>query len=271
MWMMTYYDDLIFVGGGDTMDCLHPPIDNRFSQFYSIQFDRVGTIFFARDHGEKVILRAPVVYFLHPDHHYQYGFVEGERWHHGWLAFVGPRAKRIMERGFMALAPTGYLQVSDPVSFAECFDTLIAHKDSQDPSRHALAVVELERMLGLLIESKEPVVPVDPYALVIHRVVKDIQKNPIFDWDFSEIAKKHSLSYSHFRKLFKQHAHVAPHEFLLRTRMRHAAKRLNQEKLTVKKLADIYGFPDQASFSKLFKKKIGVSPLHYKETLFFSS
>ncbi len=264
---MAYYDDLTFIGGADVANCQHPPINNRFPQFYSIQYDREGTIFFAKDHGEKVILQAPVVYILHPDHHYNYGFVDGSCWHHGWLGFIGNRAQRIIEQGFMPLAPLGFTKVQDPVSFGECFDSLISHKNSHDALRHQLAVVELERMLGILIESQHHHKPDNPYSETINGIVKKLQNDPLVEWDFAKIAKYDGLSYSHFRKLFKKFTGQAPYDFLLQTRMHHAAKYMRYKNISVKELAAIYGFPDQASFSKLFKKKIGLSPRHYKETL----
>ena len=43
---MNYFNELKFISGGIYNNCSHPPIDNRFYSFYSLQYDRGGTIYY---------------------------------------------------------------------------------------------------------------------------------------------------------------------------------------------------------------------------------
>ena len=49
--------------------------------------------------------------------------------------------------------------------------------------------------------------------------------------------------------------------------MQTASQLLRQSALPVKEIADRVGLPDEAYFSRLFKKATGVSPMLYRSTL----
>jgi AraC-like DNA-binding protein len=73
------------------------------------------------------------------------------------------------------------------------------------------------------------------------------------------------LSYSHFRRLFRRFAGCSPHEYLLRCRMRRAARDLRDTGRQVKDVAAEAGYDDPAQFCKLFRKKIGLSPGRFRQ------
>lgn len=81
--------------------------------------------------------------------------------------------------------------------------------------------------------------------------------------NFKEISKKNGLSYHRFRKLFKDYNHMAPHDYLIACRMDYAAKIIQQENIPINELAEICGFTETSCFSRMFKKKMGMSPKNY--------
>jgi AraC-like DNA-binding protein len=87
--------------------------------------------------------------------------------------------------------------------------------------------------------------------------------SPMKEYDFREKAKQNSLSYDHFRQLFKEYNGMSPYNYLLQCRMEHAAKTLHDDETSIKELAALSGFDDISSFSRMFKRKIGVSPAKY--------
>jgi AraC-like DNA-binding protein len=60
---------------------------------------------------------------------------------------------------------------------------------------------------------------------------------------------------------------LAPNAYITRIRMQTASQLLRQSALPVKEIADRVGLPDEAYFSRLFKKATGVSPMLYRSTL----
>jgi len=91
----------------------------------------------------------------------------------------------------------------------------------------------------------------------------EMKFSPLKGYDFRETARKNSLSYEHFRKLFREYNGMAPYDYLLRCRMEHAAKILQEEEVPVKELAELFKFDGMSSFSRMFKRKMGVSPANY--------
>ncbi|HEX3501173.1 MAG TPA: AraC family transcriptional regulator [Stellaceae bacterium] len=72
------------------------------------------------------------------------------------------------------------------------------------------------------------------------------------------------MSRYHFLRLFRQVVGVTPHQYLLRTRLHHAAISLRSGAASVTGLAFELGFGDLSTFNALFRRSFGVSPSAYR-------
>jgi transcriptional regulator GlxA family with amidase domain len=61
---------------------------------------------------------------------------------------------------------------------------------------------------------------------------------------------------------------VSPREHYLTTRTQKAQDLLINTSKSVKEIAEVLGFDSASHFSKLFKKRVGISPLHWRENHF---
>lgn len=82
-----------------------------------------------------------------------------------------------------------------------------------------------------------------------------------------EIADMCQVSPNTFRRLFSAYAGVSPVEFRLRQKIARAKQLLESEIFTVSEVSDVLGFSDVSYFSRIFKKKTGISPSEYLDTL----
>lgn len=80
-----------------------------------------------------------------------------------------------------------------------------------------------------------------------------------------DIAQSAGVSYSYFRKLFKNRYGINPQEYRMRSRITMAKHLLKGNILTVPEISDYLGFCDEFAFSKQFKKKTGFSPVQYRK------
>ena len=80
------------------------------------------------------------------------------------------------------------------------------------------------------------------------------------DWHFEDEARKLSISYSHFRRLFREVAGCAPNQFLISARLSYAENMLEDGVLPIAEVAHRCGFADEFYFSRLFKKHRMISP-----------
>jgi len=81
-----------------------------------------------------------------------------------------------------------------------------------------------------------------------------------------ELAKVAHLSPNHLLRLFKTATGSTPGEYLLRVRLRHAAKLLRQSGLPIGEVAESSGFPDSNYFSRKFRALYGKNPRAYRGT-----
>ena len=74
------------------------------------------------------------------------------------------------------------------------------------------------------------------------------------------------LSSFHFLRLFKEVLGVTPHQYLVRSRLRHAARRLADSTQSVTDIAFDVGFADLSNFVRTFHRAAGVSPSGFRRT-----
>ncbi len=263
---MSYFDDIQFVRADVIPGCT-AIVDTRFAGTYSLEFLLDGWMFYGVDGGRQIMIHEPIAFWHHPRHTYQYGALSERGWDHHYVLMKGPRAKRIVEQGLMRLSPAFYLRVPEPRIFAEIFSECVELIVTDDPRRHADAVVLLERLVAMLTNwSRMPTAP-DAFQAVVELIAEQVRKDPAIRYDFKEEAAAAGLSYSHFRRIFRNLVGRAPHDYLLACRMQLAARLLRNPALRVKEIAYELGYDDPAQFSKLFKNKVGLSPQQYRDAM----
>lgn len=72
------------------------------------------------------------------------------------------------------------------------------------------------------------------------------------------------LSPNHFLRTFKQLFHQTPHQYLTQQRLRHAQKLLRTTEQSVTTICLAVGFESVGSFSWLFRRQIGCSPVQFR-------
>lgn len=77
------------------------------------------------------------------------------------------------------------------------------------------------------------------------------------------LAKKYSISRSHFSKLFKQITGINLNEYITITRISAAQNMLSNKKLSITEISELCGFNDSNYFATVFKKIKGITPKKY--------
>jgi len=82
--------------------------------------------------------------------------------------------------------------------------------------------------------------------------------------DLDRTAAVAGLSPFHFLRVFARVTGVTPHQYLLRLRLRHAARLLADDALPVTEIAFEVGFGDLSNFVRSFHRAAGVSPRRFR-------
>jgi AraC-like DNA-binding protein len=83
--------------------------------------------------------------------------------------------------------------------------------------------------------------------------------------DLEDAAGQADISPFHFLRLFSGVLGVTPHQYLLRSRLRHAARLLADDERSVTDVAYDVGFGDLSNFVRTFHRAAGVSPRRFRE------
>jgi AraC family transcriptional regulator len=82
--------------------------------------------------------------------------------------------------------------------------------------------------------------------------------------DLNAMAREVALSPYHFLRIFSVVLGVTPHQYLVRSRLRHAAQRLADEAESITDIAFDVGFGDLSNFVRTFHRAAGVSPRDFR-------
>jgi len=94
-------------------------------------------------------------------------------------------------------------------------------------------------------------------------VLNEVMARPHANWSVHQLAQRCHLSEGHFTKKFVHSFGQTPRRFLLEARIWGAAGRLNRDNISIKAMAESSGYATVHSFSRAFKRAIGVSPAAY--------
>jgi AraC-like DNA-binding protein len=83
--------------------------------------------------------------------------------------------------------------------------------------------------------------------------------------DLEDAAAQAGISPFHFLRLFSNVLGVTPHQYLVRSRLRHAAKRLADDDSPITDIAYDVGFGDLSNFVRTFHRAAGASPLRFRQ------
>ncbi len=83
--------------------------------------------------------------------------------------------------------------------------------------------------------------------------------------ELEDAARQAGVSPFHFLRLFSGVLGVTPHQYLLRSRLRRAARQLADDDKPVTEIAYDVGFNDLSNFVRTFHRAAGVSPLKFRQ------
>lgn len=85
------------------------------------------------------------------------------------------------------------------------------------------------------------------------------------DIHLEQAAARAGLSQFHFLRLFSRVLGVSPHQYLVRSRLRHAAQLLGKGEQSITDVALEVGFADLSNFVRTFRRAAGMSPGTFRQ------
>lgn len=100
---------------------------------------------------------------------------------------------------------------------------------------------------------------------VMREVARIIESRPGEDFRMADLARMAGYSLSWFKMRFKEETGISPRQFILRTRIDIACRRLRVGQDPVGKIARDLGFPTSQYFATVFRRLMRMSPRQFRE------
>ena len=98
----------------------------------------------------------------------------------------------------------------------------------------------------------------------VGRVLAAIHASPHRDWPLSELAKVMGASRSSFASKFAAIVGETPARYVAQVRMHQARQWISRDALRISEVAQRLGYDSEASFSRAFKRVVGMAPSHFR-------
>ena len=254
-FLMSYFDGIEFICFGDYATNTGYFKERNFHDYFGIQYNHAGICRLQKDDPPEQLLDGGCGFFTAPGFKYSYGVRPGETRHHCFICFRGERVDSFISGGLLNLKEQPVFKVRNAEKFYRSMLDLQNLLRYPTGFRNSLRIHLLEGILLQISESPSSISSLNPTLLgCIDTLRKKIVENPQLEWDFVKEVKKISVSYPHFRKLFRQSIGMAPTHFLIECRLNMASRILLSDNRPINEVAGACGYQDEFYFSRLFRK-----------------
>lgn len=242
------------------------PNSGRVLSEYQIIYISKGRGSFLSDSTKKTNISKGQVIFLFPGQWHTYCPYQDTGWNEYYIGFEGNIIDNIVENGFIS-PDNQILDVGVNEDLVNLFSTAIKiAKEDKTAAQQNLAGIVFN-ILGTILslaqnrnfESRESAQKIErAKVIMIENIHKDI--------DIQGIASNLGISYSLFRKAFKEYTGYAPAQYFQELKLRKAKELLAETNYSIKEISYELDFSSYEYFLSFFKKKVGFTPLEYRNS-----
>lgn len=214
-------------------------------------------------HGEnEFILKSGQVIIFPPHIPVLYTNISDKNIDYLWIHFTGNKAEKLISDAHLSLStPT---EVSIDEKIISEFQSLFNEYINRDFLFETTSIAKFINIISLFGRAAARLNKTHT-SPSLKNTLKYIDENYAKEIDIKELANQEHMSYTYFRTIFKKKTGTSPNQYIIMLRLRNASLLLKQTDLSIKEIAESVGFSDQMYFSRIFKKRFGVSPKGFRE------
>ena len=236
----------------------------RILEEYQLLYIVGGKGQFSSAHQKTIDLKEGTIVLLFPGEWHNYKPNRNTGWNEYWIGFNGVNMDKRIENGFF--------QKEKPIFNVGIQEELVRiYKKAIETAR--VQPTGFQQMLaGLVNYILGFIYSLDRQASFEElKVGNAIDKAKLIMFENyatsiapEEIAAEVCMSYSWFRRIFKQYTGFAPAQYIQALRIQKGKELLTNTLLTVQEISYEIGFENADHFSALFKRKSGMTPIEYR-------
>ena len=236
----------------------------RILEDYYLVFISRGKGIFASALTPQISVLEGSCFFLFPGIQHRYKPDVHSGWEEYWVGFNGLYAKQLMSNEFFS-SKDPLVKVGPNKEILDLFRSILdTVKTSLPGYPQQIAGLSLQLLGHVNTISHALGYSADPVGKLISKAKFIIHESFENTLDMEGLARQLPMGYSAFRKSFKLLTGESPNQYHLNLRLNRAKDLLNSTILNISEIATQTGFDSVFYFSRLFKKKHGVSPKSYR-------
>jgi AraC-like DNA-binding protein len=207
------------------------------------------------------------MFFLMPGVWHTYKPIENSGWTEYWIGFKGEIIRKIVEEGFfLNQAPVFNIGLNERIVDLYLKAIEIANEERAGYQQALSGIVM--HILGLMYYRHKTQDFVDQELINKINKAKVIMRESIFDKVTAEdIAKRMNISYSGFRRAFKEFTGTSPSQYMLELKLNEAKLQLSITTNSIKQISYSLNFENPDYFPIFFKKRTGLTPIEYRNSV----
>ncbi len=256
-------------------DSPYPLKDHPSGYFFNAQKGRVlreyQLVYITKGRGlfssettpEKQVCKGRLM-VLFPGQWHTYHPYRQTGWNEYYIGFEGPVIDNLVKGGFLS-KDNQVLEVGLNEELVSLFFRAleIAEADKISSQQYLGGIVL--HIVGMILSiSKNKIFEVGDVDQKIEQAKIIMNENVFKDIDPEELAMKLNISYSWFRKVFKDYTGYAPAKYFQELKLHKAKQLLVGTSHSVKEISFMLDYKSTEHFFSLFKKRTGFTPLEYR-------
>lgn len=202
-------------------------------------------------------------FFIFPGQWHSYQPIANIGWDEYYVTFQGDCFEKLLNGIINRANPIFHIGMNDQIvkHFGEMLDCARAQKSG---FQAVLAGITMHT-IGLIysINKNQDCGPVSMQKIQEACV---LMRENIYDkFTPEDIAESINMSYSNFRKSFKQYTGIAPHQYMLQLKLSKIKDLLSSTEMSIQDIAMKLNFESADYFSYFFRSKTGINPLSYRK------
>ncbi|AWK52926.1 AraC family transcriptional regulator [Clostridium beijerinckii] len=267
---INYVDIILYQFGSERCDPLHsfgPTVKNHFLFHYVLSGK--GRLYSfnngIQNDASIYTIKAGEGFLLTPNIINTYEADKDDPWNYVWVEFEGLKAQRYLEEiGLSSKHPIFTpKEYNDDNSIKDNLMFLLNNPNAPDSAilghLYLFFYALLENSSFNNIKSTSNL-----QEFYVREAINYIEKNYNNNISVEDIAKWCNLDRSYFGKIFKNSMKTTPQEFLIKYRLSKACEMLKDDTISIKKISELTGYPNQFHFSRAFKEVYNVSPRQWR-------
>lgn len=242
------------------------PEKGRILNSYQLLYITEGSGLFYTSHEKSLRLQSGDMFMLRPYMWHSYFPDKRTGWMQYWIGFKGVDIDNRIRNDFFNLDQIIYkVGLRDDVVnlYEKALD--VAKKEKASYQQYLAGIANL--LLGIMMYSDKNTIFQEKEAYArINRAKLIMRDRLTSEIDLEEIAGEVSMSYSWFRKLFKEYTGMSPASYIQEMKMERAKTMLMASELSVKEIAYLLNFESVSYFSATFKTRTGKTPSEYRQS-----